>query len=110
MSSWLRLACPSVVLVSERRNKCQTFIWRVSLGVTKYLAKRFHPSVTLTRRFYPHVYNMDGFYVAKFKKLSNDIPAGKEEKEIDESFGVEIKGIHRDIKLHNNDIWLTLRR
>lgn len=38
-------------------------------GFVSYRGKTFHPSIKLTRRYYPHTYNVDGFFVAKFKKI-----------------------------------------
>ncbi|KAF2404625.1 NOL1/NOP2/sun family putative RNA met [Trichodelitschia bisporula] len=39
-------------------------------GFTRHMGKVFHPSLKETRRYYPHTYNVDGFFVAKFKKVA----------------------------------------
>ncbi|KAL5612131.1 hypothetical protein BROUX41_000324 [Berkeleyomyces rouxiae] len=39
-------------------------------GFTSIGGKTFDPSLKLTRRYYPHTYNVDGFYVAKFQKFA----------------------------------------
>ncbi|RYP59183.1 hypothetical protein DL770_010257 [Monosporascus sp. CRB-9-2] len=38
-------------------------------GFTSFMGKKFDPSMRLTRRYYPHTYNVDGFFVAKFQKI-----------------------------------------
>ncbi|KAF0852730.1 RsmB/NOP family class I SAM-dependent RNA methyltransferase [Andalucia godoyi] len=64
-------------------------------GFVKYRSRRFHPSLSLSRRIYPHVHNMDGFYVCKLKKISNEIPTADrnleetDEPNIDDSIPVE---------------------
>ncbi|KAI1780547.1 NOL1/NOP2/sun family putative RNA met [Hypoxylon cercidicola] len=43
-------------------------------GFTSYMGKKFDPSLRLTRRYYPHTYNVDGFFVAKFHKVGPTPP------------------------------------
>uniref|UniRef100_A0A2M4AAZ8 Putative trna and rrna cytosine-c5-methylase nucleolar protein nol1/nop2 n=2 Tax=Anopheles triannulatus TaxID=58253 RepID=A0A2M4AAZ8_9DIPT len=48
-------------------------------GLTRFGVQRYHSSMKLTRRFYPHTHNMDGFFVAKLQKFSDAIPKSTED-------------------------------
>ena len=38
-------------------------------GFVNYMGKTFHRDMKMTRRYYPHKYNVDGFFVSKLKKF-----------------------------------------
>eukprot|EP00026_Physarum_polycephalum_P004453 Phypoly_transcript_04472.p1 GENE.Phypoly_transcript_04472~~Phypoly_transcript_04472.p1 ORF type:complete len:487 (+),score=97.68 Phypoly_transcript_04472:534-1994(+) len=62
-------------------------------GFTRYRGKAFHPSLKLSRRYYPHAHNIDGFFVCKLHKFANGIRTEKdkptEEEQIEQ---VETRG------------------
>ncbi|RYP68809.1 hypothetical protein DL771_006427 [Monosporascus sp. 5C6A] len=53
-------------------------------GFTSFMGKKFDPSMRLTRRYYPHTYNVDGFFVAKFQKIG-PTPANLAKDKVEQS-------------------------
>ncbi|KAI9825225.1 MAG: rRNA (cytosine-C5-)-methyltransferase nop2 [Thelocarpon impressellum] len=61
-------------------------------GFTSYMGKTFSGGMKLTRRYYPHTYNVDGFFVAKLRKTAPS-PATASERERDAR--PEVDGVHK---------------
>ncbi|RPB17373.1 NOL1/NOP2/sun family putative RNA met [Morchella conica CCBAS932] len=53
-------------------------------GFTSFRGKRFNEKMKFTRRYYPHMYNVDGFFVAKFKKIAPTPKADAEKEKEDD--------------------------
>ncbi|CAH8475869.1 unnamed protein product [Schistosoma rodhaini] len=47
-------------------------------GFTAFKGYQFHPHMTRVRRFYPHKHNVDGFFVAKMKKMAATVTREKD--------------------------------
>lgn len=61
-------------------------------GFPAFRGKKFDPKMTLTKRIFPHVHNLDGFFVAKLKvcprdKTHTSAKGDKEEQEQITGFG-----------------------
>lgn len=52
-----------------------------SEGLPRYREQRYHPSLKLARRIYPHTHNMDGFFFAKFKKFAHGVKSADKDKD-----------------------------
>lgn len=53
-------------------------------GLTSFKEHRFHQSVKMCKRVYPHTHNMDGFFVAKFRKFANGVKSVQAATEAEE--------------------------
>ena len=67
-------------------------------GFVNFRGKHMDPTLALTRRFYPHAHNMDGFFVAKLVKFAKTTQGKRQSNEgrsVDDSHASEKTALAR---------------
>jgi ribosomal RNA methyltransferase Nop2 len=69
-------------------------------GLAKYRHHRFDPSIEYSRRFFPHVHNMDGFFVCTIRVLAKKLQGSDEE--VRDALSAPPRGVKRMKQRHAN--------
>lgn len=83
-------------------------------GFVRFRGKQYNPKMSLTRRYYPHTYNVDGFYVAKFRKTGPSPAATsaqkREEAKVEEMLAEPFTEFADDSELVEKSLQRSQRR